>query len=178
MAIRVFGARRFMPIASSRARIRVSFPSKPSRVQAESSLFLSSDIPTILFITSSPILTTAGGGSRQADHRLIADMRSEMLGSRGGRRLRVVKSRYRDLRIVRSEGARMFRPSPTNVTVGSEDVAIGSHQPAGAPRKVWRSCGGSRPRQVPEFACLWRCGAWFAIGGPCRLELLTGISTL
>jgi hypothetical protein len=36
--------------------------------------------------------------------------------------------------------------------------------------KVWRACGGSRPRQVPEFACLWR--AWFAIGGPCRLELL------
>jgi hypothetical protein len=33
MAIRVFGARRFMPIGSSRARIRVSFPSKPSRVR-------------------------------------------------------------------------------------------------------------------------------------------------
>jgi hypothetical protein len=45
-------------------------------------------------------------------------------------------------------------------------------KPADLPPKVWRACGGSRPRQVPEFACLWRCGAWFAIGGPCRLELL------
>ena len=107
-----------------------------------------------------------------------ADMRSEMLGSFGGRRLRVVKSRYRDLRIVLSDGARMFRPSrhlATNVTVGSED---GSHQHRRRTSKVWRSCGGSRPGQVPEFACLWRCGAWFAIGGPCRLELLTRISAL
>ena len=45
----------------------------------------------------------------------------------------------------------------------------------GSTAKGWRACGGSRPRQVPEFACLWRCGAWFAKGGPCRLELLTGI---
>ena len=44
--------------------------------------------------------------------------------------------------------------------------------------EVWRSCGGSRPRQVPDFAFLWRWGAWFAIGGPCRLELLTRISAL
>ena len=42
--------------------------------------------------------------------------------------------------------------------------------PGGSTAKVWRACGGSPPRQVPEFACLWRCGAWFAIGGPCRLE--------
>ena len=43
----------------------------------------------------------------------------------------------------------------------------------GCPRQVWLACGGSRPRQVPEFACLWRCGAWFAIAGPCCLELPT-----
>src|ERR1700674_616512 len=47
----------------------------------------------------------------------------------------------------------------------------------GSTSKVWRACGGSRPRQVPEFACPWRCGAWFAIGGLCRLELLTRISS-
>ena len=35
--------------------------------------------------------------------------------------------------------------------------------PGGSTAKVWRACGGSRPRQVAEFACLWRCGAWFAI---------------
>jgi hypothetical protein len=29
----------------------------------------------------------------------------------------------------------------------------------GSTSKVWRACGGSRPRQVPDFACLWRCGA-------------------
>src|SRR6516162_6174774 len=39
-------------------------------------------------------------------------------------------------------------------------------------RQVWRACGGSRPRQVPDFACLWRCGAWFAIAGPCCIERL------
>jgi hypothetical protein len=33
------------------------------------------------------------------------------------------------------------------------------------PEQVWRACGDSRPRQVPDFACLWRCGAWFAIVG-------------
>ena len=59
----------------------------------------------------------------------------------------------------------MFRPSrhlATNVTVGSEDVAIGSHQHGRRTSKVWLACGGSRPRQVPDFAHLWRCGGWFA----------------
>jgi hypothetical protein len=53
-------------------------------------------------------------------------------------------------------------------TVGNEDIAIGSQQQGRRTSKVWRACGGSRPRQVPDFACLWRCGAWFAIGGPSR----------
>jgi hypothetical protein len=48
--------------------------------------------------------------------------------------------------------------------------------PAGAGRaaalravgEVWRACGGSGPRQVPDFACLWRCNARFAIKRPMR----------
>jgi hypothetical protein len=153
----------------------MTFTSKPSRVQAESSLFRSSDVPTI------PL------------HHIVADLKNRRRwksARRSSARVPTCAAKCWDRSGVAGfelsnpdigifvlfdpKGARMFRPSrhlATNVTVGSED---GSHQHRRRTSKVWRSCGGSRPGQVPEFACLWRCGAWFAIGGLCRLELATG----
>jgi hypothetical protein len=66
----------------------------------------------------------------------------------------------------------MFLVSPGTLA-DQEVTSLASLIAVGCPRQVWRACGGSRPRQVPDFACLWRCGAWFAIAGPCCLELRT-----